>query len=115
MDEQDLDEWFNERKNQLERKIYKELDKAKDKKPIVAKFDRQYKALLRQFQSKQAGLYAQQLRREKINKPIKQIEEKWKDIQLTVINKYKVIKAKIKKYFFDKKIKKILKNEPLYK
>jgi hypothetical protein len=109
MEEQELDEWFNEQKERLEERFYAEAEK--DVAKAKARFDKDYQLLIRQFQQKQGALYDQKARAARLHKPVDRMRERWR---LTISEVRQWIAAKrlaVKKWRFDRKIRRILKDK----
>jgi len=108
MDESELDEWFNEQRDQLEKKFYKLALEKQDWAPLQKEFDENYKRLIKVYQERQQKIYEQQRRTEKHRVPLRKYRA-WKAERVSKFERWKKkTKAAWKKWLFDRKIKKIL-------
>ena len=111
MDELELDEWFNERRDELESEFINSLQKSKDHEKARVQFDKKYSNLIKEFQEKQKSMYDNKKR-------IHDIQAPWIKFKLWFVNLfekigllYDKIKESIRKWFFERKIKKILRDK----
>jgi CRISPR/Cas system CMR subunit Cmr6 (Cas7 group RAMP superfamily) len=109
MEESEVDDWFNEQKEMLEERFaaesQKDLYKAKDR------FDKDYKRLLLEFQKRHGKVYDQKLRQARMQKPIARFRERKRLLVESTDLWFTERKLAIKKWFFDQRVKRILKDK----
>ena len=110
MEESELDEWFNEQKELLEERVAAGLQ---GKDPVRAKheFDAKYKALIVEFQKRQEQIYESKERSIRLQKPVARAKERFATLIKRIADDYKNRKLIIKKWFFDRKIRRIVRDK----
>ncbi len=111
MDELELDEWFNETRDELEAKFFSELQNNKDPEKARLRFDKQYSALIKQFQKKQESMYENKKRMKKIQAPWIKFKDNINELIDTISSWFTKLKDSIRKWFFERKIKRILRDK----
>jgi hypothetical protein len=107
MEESELDDWFNEQKEMLEERFYAEAQK--DVAAAKAHFDKDYKKLIREFQEKQVKIYEHKERAARLQKPIARSRELMRLRTQAVKQWWRQMRLDVKKWRFDRKIRRILK------
>ncbi len=111
MDLQELEDWFSQEKERLEKQAFKSFMNSSDWTKPKKHFDKEYKKLIREYQKQQAVIYRNEKINTAVHKPIKKYHD-WKTNQIIKIKQWKERKIlAIKKWAFDRKIKKILEEE----
>ena len=110
MEDSELDDWFTEEREKLEEKVYLGLQ---GKNPIKAKedFDKQYRALILEFQKKEQQIFDSRERNAKIQAPIRHAKERMSLFFKKIQSWLAAQKLAIKKWFFDRKIRKIVRDK----
>jgi hypothetical protein len=115
MEESDIDEWFSEEKERLEERFYaalnasKSTEKAKDN--AKKRFDKDYRALIATLQKKQLDLYERKRRVAAIHAPIDKAMARMRLASMRVTQWSAAKKEAVKKWFFDKKVRRILRDK----
>lgn len=109
MEESELDEWFNEQKELLEERFYQRA--AKDSLKAKEEFDVAYKKLIVNFQQSQQDIYAKQKRNAALQKPIARARERINLFFTSISMWFSVKRESVKRWFFEQKIKRILKDK----
>jgi hypothetical protein len=107
MEESELDDWFNEQKEQLEEKFYASKDPVKAKQ----EFDSAYKKLILNFQKKQEAIYDHKRRIAALQAPIARQREHMRLFFSRIGDWFSARRQAMKKWMFDQKIKRILKDK----
>lgn len=110
MDDAELDDWFGQEKDRLEDRFYAEKDTTKAKE----QFDRDYRKLLAAYQRKQEDIYAHQRRHAALQKPIRRWKEAWHLRVAMARGWFEERKLAVRKWLFDRKIKRILQDRSNY-
>jgi hypothetical protein len=115
MEESEIDDWFNEQKEKLEEKVYLIMNAQPRNEAKMAKakeqFDKEYRALILQLQQKHEKLYDQKLRSAKLKAPFVRLSERWSLFLVQVKRWFTEKHLAIKKWLFDRKIKRILRDK----
>jgi ppGpp synthetase/RelA/SpoT-type nucleotidyltranferase len=109
MEESELDEWFTQERERLEERFYAQA--LKDSVAAKERFDRDYKALITTFQHKQAQIYDAQMRSEHIHAPIARVRERVRRFLHPIKKIPRRIKRRITTWFFERKMRRILKDK----
>jgi hypothetical protein len=107
MEDSEVDDWFNEQKEKLEEKFYASKDQVKAKE----EFDVAYRKLILGLQQKQEAIYEHKMRMAAMQAPIGRIRDKTKLFFASIGVWFTLKKQAVKKWFFDQKIKRILKDK----
>ena len=106
MDEAELEEWFEERRDTLEYQFRKSLETdMNDSTALKKKFDFEYRQLIKIYQKKQEDVYVAQTRRKKALKSSKEYDKKIKDLQKLPGKWLRKQRKLIAKWLFDIKFK----------
>jgi hypothetical protein len=108
-DETEIDDWFDEEKERLEERFHTEFMRNPER--AKSRFDREYRALIIALQKKHIALYEHQLRMAKLKKPFTRMKMEvharldlvppWWDARVLAV----------KKWWFDRKFKRILRDK----
>jgi bisphosphoglycerate-dependent phosphoglycerate mutase len=110
MEESELDEWFNEQREKLEEKVYADIN-GKNPQRAKEEFDKRYRALIAEFQKKQAQIYESKERSARMQKPIAAVKLNLGLAWQACTGPFRRMKPAIKKWFFERKIRKILRDK----
>jgi len=111
MEEQELDEWFTEQREKLEARFYAVLNENKESTKEKERFEKDYQELILEFQKRQMALYAQQKRLAALQAPMARWSSQHALLQTQLENWWAGRKAAYKKWRFDRKIRRILKDK----
>jgi hypothetical protein len=107
VEESELDEWFGEQKERLEEEFYASKDQVKAKE----RFDHKYRKLITDYQHKQLSIYEGKMRAARLKAPFVKLAERKKMILGRIGLWFTMRKQAVKKWFFDQKVKRILKDK----
>jgi hypothetical protein len=111
MDDAELDDWFTEEREKLEERFLYAVQENKGPERAKVAFERKYRSLIAKYQREQQAIYDHKRRSEAIQAPITKwkarIAEKQDDLGLW----WAARKTAVRKWFFDRKVRRILKDK----
>jgi hypothetical protein len=111
MEEGELEEWFNSQKERLEAEVYAALQANKETEKAKLLFDKKYRALILELQKRENTIYEQKVRAEKRRVPIQKMQTRWQEFVTPIKAKPRELRMAMKKWLFERKIKKILRDK----
>ena len=111
VEETELDEGFAEARERLERGYFAAVTQGKDPDKVKLVFDREYKSLIVELQKRQAQLYESRRRNAALKAPFARYASGLKLVFKRLSDKWDNRGHPIKKWRFERKIKRILKDK----
>jgi hypothetical protein len=110
-EEAELEEWFTERREQLEESLLTSLQEGHDSERAKARFDRAYRAAIAGYQRQQQRIYERRRREAAARHPIARIRERVALLQERMAAAWERRKSAVRQWFFERKIRRILRDK----
>ena len=108
-DESEIDEWFSMRKEELSERMQDELEKGAPFEQSQARFDKEFHALLSEYDKRFRAADAAQARHERLAKPLRSVAAWWHGREVAFELWWKLSAEERKRRKFERKYKRLFK------